>query len=67
VAGCCEFGDEPWGSCATELVIWSTAANYKARFDISDKMRRFHNLLSPFNSASTTHKCSQVLRNVSIL
>jgi hypothetical protein len=21
VAGCCEFGDEPSGSCATELVI----------------------------------------------
>jgi hypothetical protein len=24
VAGCCECGDEPSGSCATELVSWLT-------------------------------------------
>jgi hypothetical protein len=29
VAGCCEFGDEPSGSCATEFVSYK----YKGKFD----------------------------------
>jgi hypothetical protein len=29
VAGCCECGDEPSGSCATELVSYSSNNTYK--------------------------------------
>jgi hypothetical protein len=29
VAGCCECGDEPSGSCATELVSYSLACTFE--------------------------------------
>jgi hypothetical protein len=32
VAGCCECGDEPSGSCATELVSYSCTDSVKAEF-----------------------------------
>jgi hypothetical protein len=31
VAGCCECGDEPSGSCATELVIYSNYSDAETK------------------------------------
>jgi hypothetical protein len=32
VAGCCECGDEPSGSCATELVIYIYALEWNSHY-----------------------------------
>jgi hypothetical protein len=37
VAGCCECGDEPSGSCATELVVVVVVSSSSGSINNSDK------------------------------
>jgi hypothetical protein len=53
VAGCCECGDEPSGSCATELVTILVTGSYERHTD--------------FRYGMVSHKASHALRPVSDL